>query len=487
MAINEDNWQPSRLIPTSGIGGADEAERRATSALLAVMSAVREFGQSITKPLGAPASWLSTFVEVEFELDGKVVRPDGVLRASRGSKTWTALVEVKTGTDVLQTEQVEKYLEVARANGFDAVLTISNEVPIAPGLHPTKVDKRKVRTVALHHLSWAEVITVAVQQRVHKGVADPDQAWILGELIRYLRYPKSGTEEFSDMGREWVAIRDAAANGTLRLNNDGLTETVENWERLISTASWSMTRELGADVSVVRSRSESDDPASRVAIGKQRLVDSGCFTAMLRVPASIGDLTVSADLRSNRISVSVDIDAPREGRQPTRVAWLVRQLKDAPDSLMVESWSQGTRTSRSELLSAVRTDPGLLVEDPRKDIRKFRITATAKMGTGRSSGRNSFVDSVIDTTWSFYSDVVQHLTAWSPKAPKARTDGLSATEAAGIDTRSELDSPAESQVGRQGMEPVSQPHSPPSWISPVWGITGSLSGLGRITKDDTSS
>lgn len=485
MTVNEENWQPSRLIPTSGIGGSDEAERRATSALLAVMSAVKEFGQSITKPLGAPSTWLSTFVEVEFDLDGKVVRPDGVIRAARGSKTWTALVEVKTGSDLLQTEQVEKYLDVARANGFDAVLTISNEVPIAPGLHPTKVDKRKIRTVGLHHLSWAEVITVAVQQRVHKGVADPDQAWILGELIRYLRYPKSGTEEFSDMGREWVAVRDAAANGTLRPNNDGLTETLENWERLISTTSWSMTRELGADVTVVRSRAEADDPGIRIASGKQRLVDTGCFTAMLRVPASIGDLTVSADLRSNRISVSVDLDAPREGRQATRVAWLVRQLKDAPESLMVESWTQGSRTSRSELLSAVRIDPGLLVEDPKKDIRRFRVTATAKMGTGRSSGRNSFVDSVIDTTWSFYSEVVQHLTAWSPKAPKARTDGLTATEAAGIDTRSELDAPKESQAGRQDLAPINQPHSTPNWISPVWSSAGNSGGPSPSPEVDT--
>ena len=28
----EDGWQPARLIPTSGIKGADEQERRATSA-----------------------------------------------------------------------------------------------------------------------------------------------------------------------------------------------------------------------------------------------------------------------------------------------------------------------------------------------------------------------------------------------------------------------------------------------------------------------
>jgi hypothetical protein len=37
----EETWHQARLIPTSGINGADEQERRATSAALAVMSSVR--------------------------------------------------------------------------------------------------------------------------------------------------------------------------------------------------------------------------------------------------------------------------------------------------------------------------------------------------------------------------------------------------------------------------------------------------------------
>lgn len=336
MSVDE-KWQPARLIPTGGIGGSEEAERRATSALLAVVSAVKEFGVAITKPMGAPNVWLSTFVEVEFDLDGKTVRPDGLIHAERGSKSFTALVEVKTGSNDLDRDQVEKYLDVAKQNGFDAVLTISNQVPVAPTLHPVTVDKRKIRQVALHHLSWAEIITTAVQQRVHKGIADPDQAWILGELIRYLRYPKSGAEEFCDMGREWVSIRDAAANGTLRMNNDGLVDVSENWERLVTTTAWSMSRELGVDVAVVRSRAEIADPTTRVIANKQTLVNEGRLEASLRVPDSISDLTIAADIRTGKISVSVDIDAPKEGRQQTRVNWLVRQLRDAPDSLLIES------------------------------------------------------------------------------------------------------------------------------------------------------
>jgi hypothetical protein len=46
--VGEVEWERARLFPVSGIGGADEQERRAASALLAVVQSVREFGRAIT-------------------------------------------------------------------------------------------------------------------------------------------------------------------------------------------------------------------------------------------------------------------------------------------------------------------------------------------------------------------------------------------------------------------------------------------------------
>ena len=64
----EETWHVARLIPTSGISGAEEQERRATSALLAVMAAVKEFARTLTAPLGGPAGQVETFIEVPFIL-----------------------------------------------------------------------------------------------------------------------------------------------------------------------------------------------------------------------------------------------------------------------------------------------------------------------------------------------------------------------------------------------------------------------------------
>jgi hypothetical protein len=187
---NDETWQPARLFPITGIGGADEQERRGTSVLLAVMQSVKKFGQVLlTERCAAPTGKVETFIEVPFDLGPKRPRPDGLIRVTRGQKQWVALVEVKAGRVDLKAEQVNSYLDVAREQGFDAVITISHEVATTPGVHPVQVDRRKTRRVGLYHLSWSRIHTEALIQQTNHVVTDPDQAWILSEFIRYIEEP----------------------------------------------------------------------------------------------------------------------------------------------------------------------------------------------------------------------------------------------------------------------------------------------------------
>src|SRR3954449_8497231 len=121
-----DSWHPARLIPTVGIKGQEEQERRATSSLLAVMRAVPEFGHALLRELGAPKSpVIETFAEVRFkDSAGKTVIPDGAIVCERGKKSWTCLVEVKTGKVPLRDEQVGCHVDAAKAKGSEGVLHI---------------------------------------------------------------------------------------------------------------------------------------------------------------------------------------------------------------------------------------------------------------------------------------------------------------------------------------------------------------------------
>jgi hypothetical protein len=417
----EEVWHEARLIPTSGINGAEEQERRATSALLAVMTSVREFGRALTKPLGAPAGKITAYIEVPFRLGDQRLYPDGLIRVRRGSHTWTCLVEVKTGSNRLVSDQLENYLDIAREQGFDALLTISNELPAMTNHHPTKVDKRKLKRVAIHHLSWSKVLTDAVMQKEFRGVADEDQAWILGELIRYLEHPRSGALEFEDMSDAWVPTREALAAGTLRTSDKGVSEVANRFDALLRFATLRLGRQLGAEVVPVLSRRELAEPSLRTQALVSQLVEHGTLSSAIRIPDAVGDLVVIADLRASRISCHVDIDAPAHGRATTRVNWLVRQLKCAPENVRVEAFAARTRgAGAAELLKSVREEPGLLAPDPSKELRAFRVALSSSMGLKRGRGRGAFIDSVLAAVDAFYEDVVQNLKVWSAAPPRMR-------------------------------------------------------------------
>jgi hypothetical protein len=131
---------------------------------------------------------------------------------------------------------------------------------MADGVHPAKIDKRKLKHVALHHLAWSEVLSRAVVEKEHRGIADPDQAYILGELIRYLEHPRSGALEFEDMGSSWVSVRNAVADGTLRQNNPEAADVAGRFEALLRFAALQLGTRLGTDVTVVHSRKELATP-----------------------------------------------------------------------------------------------------------------------------------------------------------------------------------------------------------------------------------
>lgn len=419
--MSEEAWHQARLIPTSGISGAEEQERRATSAVLAVMSVVKEFSRSLLAPLGAVSGTIEAFIEVPFMVGDKRCYPDGLIRVTRGARSWTALVEAKTGKNELQVEQLEMYLDIAREQGFDALITISNELPAIAGQHPTPVNKRKLKRVALHHWSWSHLLAAAVMQKEHRGVSDPEQAWILGELIRYLEHPRSGAMELDDMGIHWVSVREAVTAGTLRAADKSAPEVVARFDALIRYLSLRLGRQLGTDVLPILSRKEQAEPGLRTQALLHSLASTGELSGAIRIPHAIAPIHIVADLRAARLTCYVDVEAPREGRSTTRVNWLLRQLKSAPDSTRLEAFTVHARgAGAAELLGKVRQDSSVLVADPKREMRMFRVAMSAPMGVKRGRGRGAFIDSVLELVDTFYGDVVQHLKAWSAAPPRMR-------------------------------------------------------------------
>jgi len=422
MAVVDEKWQPARLFPITGIGGADEQERRGCSAFLAVLQSVREFGRAITARCGAPAGTIETFIEVPFTLGEAKYRPDGLIRVSRGQKSWTALLEVKTGRNDLHAEQINHYLDIAREQGFDAVITISHEVATTPGVHPVAVDKRKLRKVDLHHLSWSRIHTEALLEQTNQAVADPDQAWILAEFVRYLENPKSGAWDFDDMGPDWVSVRNAAGLQTLRASDKETLGVVARFDQLLAFSGMELSRRLGANVQQRLSKKERMEPATRVQDQAIQLAKTGQLKGSLVVPNTAAPIDILVDLRANRVDCSATVQSPTEGRTTTRINWLLRQLKDAPRDLMITAASARARDSGpSHPLHALVENPMLLVENPQADIRSFTVTLCHAAGGKRGQGKGSFVTSVTDLVDRFYADVLLNLKVWSAPPPRPKS------------------------------------------------------------------
>ncbi|WP_124393767.1 TerD family protein [Rhodococcus wratislaviensis] len=414
----QDTWQPARLFSVVGVGAGEEQERRATSALIATMQAVRPFARAVCARVGAPTGTFEGYVEVPYERGETKVIPDAVLKVSRGSRVWTGLLEVKTGSGKLKKEQLENYLDVARKKKYDVVVSLSNDVPASAGELPVEVDRRKLAKVALRHLSWAEVAHEARMLLSHGGIDDDLQAWVLAEFLRYLDHPRSGAVEFVDMGRHWVTVRDAVTAGTLRAGDQKALTVADTWVSLSRHLALRLTAELGVTVKHVLPRRHSTDPVARNAAVAERLAADGVFEAVLRIPETAGDLVVIADVRTNKIRCRTTVEAPNEGTSGRRLSWLLKQLKDAPGDVQVEAVFSERGNEACEHIAAVRADPKVLTAGRSGDIVSFCLEQSFPMGGRRSGTATSFISSVTSSADAFYGTVVQQLREWVPAAPK---------------------------------------------------------------------
>ena len=218
-----------------------------------------------------------------------------------------------------------------------------------------------------------------------------------------------------------MPVREAVTAGTRRAKDKGLQGVVARFDALLRFASLQLGRRLGTEVTPALSRKELADPTLRADALIASLVNRGAMQGSIRIPDTVGPLVVTVDLRANRVTCHVDLEAPREGRPTTRVNWLVRQLRNAPETVRVEAYMAHMRgPGQAELLRTIREDPGALVADPQREIRSFRIALTSPPGSKRGRGKGTFIDSVLDAVDGFYGDVMQYLKAWSATPPRLR-------------------------------------------------------------------
>ncbi|WP_330177762.1 TerD family protein [Streptomyces sp. NBC_01498] len=431
-----DSWRAARLFPVPSLKNDRERETRATSVLLSVMTQVPEFGRRLTAPFGAPVGRMETFTEVSLPHGESPKRPDGVIRVERAGKLWTALVETKTNGNPLKTQQVQDYMDIAARRGYEAVITLCNDVALEGSpLVDVRVDGRRKHKVVLRHLSWAEVAHQAQMLIRHEGVGNAAHAWLLQELLHYLQHENSGCHGFQNMGPAWVPVRRSIDDETLCQGDPRAVDVVESWERLVRQVCLRLGGELGQKVLPVRRVRRTSDSGAVRAAQADLLCHEGRLTAELRIEGTPGILALTADLRTGKLRTSIDLPAPDHGSPLVSVKRLIRQLADAPADLHVQTLLSGGPGGDGDgprgTLERLRPEPGDLL--PRGEARSdivisgFRLSLFKSMGNTRGTAESGFIRSVDDAVDRFCASVVAPL----ERRPVRRA-----------------------QVDRQGVEPV---------------------------------
>ena len=146
--------EQARLFPVL----ADTSrEGRIASIFLALLPTIPSLAEAVFGSTGVRVgkrTHVETYTEIVLNDSSEIKnRPDGLIVVRTAKATWTALVEAKIGKSELDVDQVSRYLEAAKANKIDAVITISNQFVARADLSPLTLPKTVLKKAQLFHWS----------------------------------------------------------------------------------------------------------------------------------------------------------------------------------------------------------------------------------------------------------------------------------------------------------------------------------------------
>ncbi|MFD1381465.1 hypothetical protein [Fodinicurvata halophila] len=247
-------------------------EGRMASIFLAALPMVPSLAEEVLGTAGfrvGKRTRMETYTEVVLK-NGPTTndRPDGLIIAKNPKSSWSALVEAKVGKAELQPEQVERYLELAKANDIDAVVTISNQFVARADQSPVPVSKKLTKKVGLYHWSWTWLRTQCEILHYQQSVEDQEQKFIVSEFHRLLQHPGTGIERFTQMGQNWKEIVQSVTNKEhLKKSSPDVEDAVACWFSETRDLSLQLSRYIGKPVKERIERKFQSDGAARLKQG----------------------------------------------------------------------------------------------------------------------------------------------------------------------------------------------------------------------------
>ncbi|SMX27045.1 hypothetical protein TRP8649_01147 [Pelagimonas phthalicica] len=419
--------EAARLFP---VLATTSKEGRTTSIVLGCMTKVEEFGAHLLQSVGqrvGKRSRLEAYTEIVLSSGrgDSQDRPDGLIELRVGSRTWRALIEAKIGSTALEAEQIERYRLLAKENGIDCVISISNQFTTSPSSHPLESVRKSRSKIPVFHWSWMHILTIVDLLVSGEDVEDADQLVLLNELRRFLTHESAGVKGFERMPREWTELNKfVSGGGQLPSQSDLVLTVLDAWHQETRDLSLILTRMTGTRVLEKLPRKHKDNPGQRQKDELSLLRERLCLSCCLSIPDAAAPMDVRVDLMRRCVEAGMVLKAP-EDRKSTkaRLNWLMRQLKgQANENDFVRLKWPGTSEPSLFALTDIMENVEIACQDkPHLAPHGFEVFTSEKLGAKFAQQAN-FVAELERIVPEFYNRLGVQLVAWQRRPPSIKDE-----------------------------------------------------------------
>ncbi|MBC8277183.1 MAG: hypothetical protein H8E46_03055 [FCB group bacterium] len=335
------------------------------------------------------------------------------------------MLEVKNKNNELDEEQICSYLNIAKEYNIPKLLTISNQFVSYPTQSPLSLKPPK--NVALYHLSWTYILTIAhlLLFDNDENIEDEDQIEIMKEVLEYFESENSGVLGFTQMKQGWTEIVDKINSGTpLKLDDKSVEDTVSSWLEEERDMALSLSRELGLIVRTGK-RKYKNNLKARIEEEKKELISNKYLESVLRIDGAVSDLLVRPNFDRKNVKMSVSLTAPQDKKTRPQITWIMNQMKACrkknpelfaklENELMIDI---NVKFQKEPIRLRLDEMDSALDKVMNRDIKSFSVLSIKDIGA-KFKKRKVFVEVIEKMLVDYYQGIVQHLKKWEKPAPQ---------------------------------------------------------------------